>query len=278
MRLVIMQFSAILLSLAALPTHSSAQEPALPGHVVDIKVGEYFIIAPDSIPSGLVTLRLTQTGDVTKPWPADTARLRADLTYHVHMIWLVRLDSARTSSDLFEAARDRKPSPWAKILGGPGFADAPHASNVSMLLTPGNYALVCYVGSAREDRSRYHVLKGMVRPLTVIARATTDTLPAAEVNIVLRGGSVQMPDTLAARTWRFVVRNDGERSVDFGISKVKPGYTLDQVRAWRPNQMTEPPRRAVGGLVYIEAQKSLMTTAALEPGDYIFGGKHVVVR
>ena len=255
-----------------------AKQAALPGHVIDIKVGEYFITAPDSAPAGLVTLRLTQTGDVVKPFPADTVKLKADLTYHFHMVWLVRLDSARTITDLLVAARDSQPSPWKTILGGPGFADAPNSSNVTMLLTPGNYALVCYVGSAREDRNRYHLLKGMIRPLTVSARVSSEPLPATPLTILLRPGSVVMPDTLARGQHRILIRNERERAADFGIARVKAGYTVAQALSWQPRMMTEPPRHAVGGVVHIMPEQSLITTVTLEPGDYLFGGKHVVIR
>ena len=225
-----------------------------------------------------MTLKVTQTGDATKPFPADTAKLRADLTYHFHMVWLVRLDSAKTVADLLEAERNRTPSPWATILGGAGFADLPAASNVTMLLTPGDYALVCYVGSAQADRSRYHAMKGMMRPFTVTARANTDKLPATDLEIVLSGRTVQMPDTLAARSWRIAVRNDGDRFTDFGIGRIKRGYTVAQALEWRPRSMTEPPRQAAGGVVYIKPKSALITTVNLEPGDYLFGAKHVVVR
>jgi hypothetical protein len=263
------------LSIAAAAHSQSSQ---LPGRVIDIKVGEYFINAPDSAPAGLVTLRVTQTGDVTKPFPADTAKLQADLTYHFHMVWLVRLDSARTFTDLLQAERDGKPHTWAKIQGGAGFADVPGSSNVTMLLTPGNYALVCYVGSAREDRNRYHLLKGMIAPLTITARPNADQLPATNLTVVLGGDSIIAPDTLAAGTHRILVQNNGVRVSDLGIARLKPGYTVEQAIAWRPRTLTEPPRHAVGGVVYVKSDRPLITTVTLQPGDYFFGGKHVAVR
>lgn len=271
--------SALLVATIALPTIMQGQNVALPGHLIDIKVGEYFIIAPDSAPAGLVTLRLTQTGDAVKRWPADIARLRADPTYHFHMVWLVRLDSSRTFSDLFEAERDHQPTPWATVLGGPGFADAPGSSNVSLVLTPGNYALVCYVGSAREDRSRYHLLKGMIRPITVTAgHSRPESLPTTDLTIVLRGDSVLVPDTLQAGVRRLLVRNEGAGPTDFGVSLVKGGYTVAEARAWRSRMMTEPPRYSVGGVVFVTPGRTLVTTVSLQKGNYLFGSKHVVVR
>lgn len=267
----------ILLALASPSKATFAQSSSLPGRVVDIKVGEYYILAPDSIPPGLVTLRLTQTGDVVKPFPADMAKLKADLTYHFHMIWLVRLDSAKTSADLLKAERDGSSTPWATIVGGPGFADAPESSNVTMILKPGNYALVCYVGSAREDRNRYHLLKGMIRPLTVVKGAVSENLPSPTLTIVLRDGAVEMPKTLSPGPYRLLVRNKRNRPSDFGISRLKPGYTIEQAKAWRARLLTEPPRHAVGGLVWIAADSALMTSVTLKPGDYFFGDSHVAV-
>jgi len=45
-------------------TSSSAQSPTLPGTIVDIKATEFAFLAPDSIPAGLTTFRLLQTGMV----------------------------------------------------------------------------------------------------------------------------------------------------------------------------------------------------------------------
>ena len=256
---------------------ADAQRSNVPSRVVDLRVGEYFILAPDSIPAGLVTLRLTQSGDATKPWPGDMEKLKTDLTYHFDMIWLVRLDSGKTVDDLLKAERDRLPTPWATILGGPAFADTPGSSNVTLVVPRGNYALACFVGSAREDRSRYHLLKGMVRALKVTDGSTSARLPEPQQTIVLRNDSTLMNDTLRAGSYRILVRNEGQKSSDFHISRLKRGYTVAQARAWRARSFTEPPKHAVGGIVWIPAKRELMTTIGLEPGDYLFGDKHVVV-
>ncbi|HVF39953.1 MAG TPA: hypothetical protein VM939_08630 [Gemmatimonadaceae bacterium] len=269
---------ALIAGTALYPVFLGAQKPDLPGKVVDIRAGEYFIISPDSIRAGLITIRLTQTGDVTKPWPADMDKLRADLTYHFHMVWLVRLDSGKTAADLLRAEHDRAPTPWATILGGPGFADTPGSSNVTMIVPPGNYAFVCYVGSAREDRDRYHLLKGMIRPLRVTGKSTSEPLPVPRLRVSVRNDSTVMSDTLVAGSQTILVRNTGKRPTDFAINRLKPGYTVAQARAWRPRMMTEPPKHAVGGVVWIASDSELLTTVVLEAGDYFFGNKHVVVR
>lgn len=272
------RLSMFLLAVLASGGALDAQTSILPGRVVDIRVGEFFVEAADSVPAGVLTLRLTQTGDIVKPFPADMEKLRADLTYHFHMIWLVRLDSGKTINDLIRAERDDAPTPWATILGGPAFADAPGSSNVSLVVPAGSYALVCYVGSAREDRSRYHLLKGMARPLKVTDAPRAGELPAPQLTVVLRKDSTLVQDTLKAGSYRIRVRNEMARGADFHVNRVRAGYTVAQARQWRPRMLTEPPRHAVGGVVSVPLGGALMTTVVLEPGDYFFGEKHVVVR
>ncbi|MGK2961989.1 MAG: hypothetical protein ACSLFK_07550 [Gemmatimonadaceae bacterium] len=267
----------LLLSSASIAATANAQGN-LPGRVTDIKVGEYFITAPDSIAAGIVTLRVTQTGDVAKPWPPDMVKLRADPTYYFHMVWLVRLDSAKTIADYYNAVRDSAPAPWATIVGGAGFAEAPGSSNVSLIVPPGNYALVCHVGSARPNRDRYHMLKGMFRSLKVVGASGTERLPVPTLTVVLSGDSLVMPDTISAGEYRILVQNMRARRSDFEINRLKLGFTIAQLRAWRANQLTEPPKHSVGGVVGITPNGSLLTSVVLDRGDYFFGEKHVVVR
>ena len=274
----ILLLSCLLFLGGSASTPAVAQSHSPPGQIVDVRVGEYFILAPDSIPAGLVTLQLTQTGDVTKPWPADMEKLRTDVTYHFHMVWLVRLDSGKTITDVVNAERTQVPTPWMTILGGPGFADTPGSSNVTVMVPQGSYALVCFVGSAREDRNRYHLLKGMIRPLKVTGAPTSSTLPAPQLTIVLGNDSAMVADSLTAGAYRILVRNEGPRLADFAIGRLKSGYTISQARAWRPRLLTEPPRHAIGGIVGIPAGRALMTTVVLAPGEYFFGDEHVVVH
>ena len=252
----------------------------LPGHVLDIVADEYAFHAPDSVPAGVVTLRLTQHGDATLPWPGDTARRRQDPTYDLHMVWLVRLDSARTVSDLVQSEIDRQPTPpWATLVGGVGFAHPPGAANSTLHLEPGSYAIVCFVGSAREDRTRYHLLKGMVRPLTVTrASSAAEAMPATDVVVDLAGDSIGVSDTLAAGTHRLLVRNARARPADFAIRRLNPGVSIDSANAWRPLFLTEPPFTVLGGVVAVPVNGSLITTIAFEPGEYAFGRRLVVVE
>ena len=267
-----------LVAVALLGCSARDDDNELPGHVLDISADEYAFTAPDSVPAGVVTLRLTQRGDAVLPWPGDSAHRVQDPTYDLHMAWVVRLDSARTVNDLLQAELDSAPTPWAVIVGGVGFADPPATANATLRLEPGNYALVCFVGSAREDRSRYHLLKGMVRSLVVTAATDSAALPATDVVVVLTGDSVEVADTIPAGRHRILVRNEGERRADFGVRSIPAGVTMEEVNAWRPRFMIAPPFASLGGVIAIPPGGSLITTLTLEPGDHIINRRHIVVQ
>jgi hypothetical protein len=118
----------------------------------------------------------------------------------------------------------------------------------------------------------------MARSLKVTANPGRPRLPQVQLAVTLRGDTTVVRDTLEAGTYRILVMNEGQRSADFHIGRLKPGFTVAQAREWRPRTLTEPPKHAVGGVVYVPSKQGLMTTVVLEPGDYFFGQKHVVVR
>src|SRR5688500_3670414 len=212
----------------------------LPGHVVDVAAGEFFFQAPDSIPAGLTTFRLRQIGLAhTRAMAGAAARDSmadvADPTRAFHMLWLVRLDSGKTVADFHRAQQADEPTPWTRNLGGPGFARPPATTNATLVLEPGNYVLTCFVGSARDDRTRYHLLKGMFRALTVLPNnAPVAALPTPDVVIrVDEKGAIHYSAPLIAGRRVLQVENARPRPYEFAIRRVNPGRTTAEAIAWR---------------------------------------------
>src|SRR3954466_1767726 len=116
--------------LASLSSANDAGRPAprtLPGHVVDVTAGDFFLHAPDTIASGLTTLRV-------------------HVVQGEHIAVLVRLDSAHTATDLLRARREGHPRPpWVHFIGAPGFPPPKGTANATMVLAPGHYLLMCDV-------------------------------------------------------------------------------------------------------------------------------------
>ena len=232
----------------------AAQSP-LPGNVVDVKATEFFFEAPDSIPSGLTTFRLTQAGMAAERALAgkkgrELVADQGDNTRGLHMLWVVRLDEGKTVADLSAAAHAGEAAPWKRIIGGPAFAPPPRTTNATLNLEPGTYALVCYIGSAREDRKRFHLLHGMVRQL-VVTPSTAALAPPVQADVVARisaEGVVEFSTPIRSGRQTIEVRNEMSREREFV-------FIRDGVGA--------------GGLSSARNGTTIFTTIDFEPGDYI---------
>ena len=261
---------------------TSTSARALPGRVVDVKAAEFHFRAPDTIPAGLTTFRLLQEGFVADRLRAGV-RGRAlvadkdDDTRGVHMLWVVRLDSGKTLADLYRAARDgQRTTSWARQLGGPAFAFPPSTTNATLDLEPGNYALVCYIGSARADRARYHLLNGMFRALTVVP-STQRRAAAPEVDIVATISAekaVTFSKPLRAGRVTMRVQNESDEDLEFKFQRVPAGVTG---KAFLAQTRGTGPGIPAGGLSSVPPRASVITTLDFRPGEYIVG-THASIR
>src|SRR5688500_6854994 len=258
-------------------TPGGAPRPGtLPGRVVDVRAGEFFFQASDSIPAGLTTIRLEQiglaaerarTGVTGRELVAD----KGDNTRGAHMLWVVRLDSGKTVADLQRAARAReRTTTWATQLGGPGFAVPPRTSNVTLDLEPGNYVLVCYIGSAHDDRTRYQLLNGMFRALTGLPSTTTKA-PAPRPDIIARitgDGVLHLSAPVPAGRVVIRVENETDTDYEFKLQRMRPGLTGKQFLAQGPGAGPGVPW---GGLSSVPPRSAVTTTNDFEPGEYVMG-------
>ena len=267
--------STLRLAHGQVPGTRQGTEP-LPGRVVDVKAGEFFFQAPDSIPAGLTTFRLRQIGLVVDRLSAGaTGRAlvadKGDDTRGAHMLWVVRLDDGKTVADLHRAAQaGERTTTWAKQLGGPSFALPPRTSNATLDLAPGNYALVCYIGSARADRTRYHLLNGMFRALTVLP-ATAAKVSVPRPNVIARiteGGTVQFSAPITAGLMVIRVENATDEEYEFKFQRVPSGLTGTQFLSQPPSAGPGVPW---GGLSGVPPRGVVMTTIDFEPGEYVVG-------
>lgn len=275
----------VVLPLAFIGVTLGAQQPpwapprpdsaALPGLTVDVRAGEFFFQAPDTIPAGLTTFRLHQTGILAERHAAGMQGQalvadKGDNTRGFHMLWVVRLDSGKTMADLYRATQAGDvPTPWAKHLGGPGLALPPRTTNATLSLTPGNYVLVCFVGSARADRTRYHFLNGMSRAFTVVATSRPATAaPRADVVARIVGqGVVEFSAPIRAGRQVIRVDNASDRRKEFKFARMRTGVTGKDFLA----QVDSSPAIGWGGLSDVPAGGSVTTTIDFEPGEYVVG-------
>ena len=259
-------------------TARRADTERLPGRVVDVSAGEFYLRSPDSIPAGLTTFRLSQVGDLlTNPEKVTKENLAPatpdnDPTRAFHMLWIVHLEPGRTADEWYKAKVKNERTPWAVDLGGPASADPPRTSNATLVLEPGSYVLVCYVGSAREDKNRHHLLKGMFRPLTVVpSKTATVSLPVPDITARITGeGGIQLSGTLRAGRQVIRVVNETSKSHEFITVRVKEGRPAEEVAVWKRPDGTPRPFESRGGLSDIPPGATRTITGLFEPGAYVF--------
>lgn len=125
------------------------REPGAPPatRTVTVTATDYALESLDTLPAGAVTLRLVNRGK------------------EFHHLWVARLDDGKTVEDLSAALKTPGPLPaWVRDMGGPNAPAPGGESNGTVLLAPGNYVLACLIPSSDGVP---HLMKGMVRPLTV---------------------------------------------------------------------------------------------------------------
>lgn len=271
-------FLCALLVSGAEAQQSRGRAQSLPGRVVDVAAGEFFLRAPDTIRAGLVTFRLSQIGDrLTNPAKAEVENLAPatrdnDPTRAFHMLWVTRLEPGRTVSEWYDAHVKGEPTPWALDLGGPSAAEPPGTSNATMVLEPGNYVLVCHVGSAREDKNRSHLLKGMFRALTVVAGSSSaPVMPRAHVIARLTdAGQITLEGNVRRGPQQIRVINETAKSHEFMVLQVKQGRTAQEAVTWKRTDGTARPFLQLGGLSDIPPGATRTVTIHFGTGSHIF--------
>ncbi len=150
-------------------------------------------------------------------------------------------------------------------------ADPPGTANVTMTLRAGNHVLVCFVGSAHEDKTRSHVMKGMFRPLIVRPSSTQpQPLPGGDVSAVITGtGQIKLNGTLRRGMRSIRVTNETTKALEFTVHRIKPGRTAAEAVTWKRTDGTDHPFESNGGFSDVPPGESRLTTITFEPGTYV---------
>ena len=233
--------------LACLGGTRPASEDNLPGNVVDVVAGDYFLQAPDTIPAGLTTFVL---------------RLHSG---H-HALFVVRLDDGRTVTDFVQSYAKRMPRPWARFLGGPGFTSVERPVNATLMLEPGNYVLADVMNEEKYDGTG-HLSKGMYRALTVLASASSSPEPTPDIVVRMTDSRFELSKPLTAGVHVIRVENAGTREHEFKVSRVRPGNSAAGLR--RGAALREATEEW-GGVTGFPAGRHATITLEFPPAEYVF--------
>lgn len=225
-----------------------AQTPAPAPTLVSVTTTDYAFAAPATIPAGLTTIRLVNQGK------------------EMHHVQVVRLDDGHTMEELMQAAGAHGPIPgWVHFVGGPNVPGPGSFTEATMDLKPGSYALVCFIPSPDGVP---HLMKGMVKPLTVQPAESRAEAPVADVRMTLRDYAFEITPEIAAGRRTIRVENAAAQPHEVAVMRLAPGKTAQDVMAWMQTQAGPPPMTLMGGTSLLSTGEANTITAEFEPGEY----------
>ena len=218
--------------------------------VVLVRAMDYSFTAPASIRAGVTTFRLTNAGK------------------ELHHLSIVRLPEGKSAADYLAAMKaEGHPPTWATDVGGPNAAIPGATIEATMSLDAGNYALVCFIPSPGKPVP--HLMKGMVRPLTVRAPVRAGAMPAADVDIRLNDYNFALSKPLTAGRHVVRVTNDAEQPHEAIIIRLDPGKSITDASAWVEQGMQgPPPGMALAGVSPLSKGRSAIFPVLMTAGTY----------
>jgi uncharacterized cupredoxin-like copper-binding protein len=226
-----------------------AAAPASP-QLVHVKAADFKFDMPTSVPAGPVNFHLMNEGK------------------QLHHAMVVRLEDGKTVKDLAEAMKtEGPPPPWLKFVGGPnGIAPGATASS-TLLLTPGQYAVVCMIPGTDGVP---HMAKGMVQGFEVAGPVSQAVLPVATDTVHLKDYGFQSARPISAGSHSILVVNDGPQVHEMVLLKLMPGKTVKNFGDWATTggMKGPPPAMPIGGAGLMEPGGSSLVSVDLTPGEY----------
>jgi hypothetical protein len=216
--------------------------------VIEINAVDFAYQAPDTIPGGWVTLRIKNGGK------------------ELHHGALYRLDQGKTLDDVLKLSGPAMPE-WMVAVGGPsGASPGGGTLETTVQLAAGSYVLVCEIPS---PDGKLHVMKGMIRPVTVVAPATEAATPASDITVKLADFSFDFSGELTAGKHTFRVETVPGQAHEVIIARLAPGKKAEDFLAWVETMAGPPPIEGIAGGTTALANGAInVFEAELSAGDY----------
>jgi hypothetical protein len=238
---------AVLLSVAALPLALGFRAPTAP--TVTVTAQDYSLDVPDTLPAGAVTFKLVNQGK------------------EFHHVWIARMEGGHTVEDLLKILAARQPIPsWLKDAGGPN-APRPEGGEATATVTlePGRYIVGCLIPS--KDGVP-HLMKGMVREVTVLPTSRPARTPEADAVMTLRDYTFFLSRPLTAGPHVIEVRNEGTQWHEVELVQLAPGKTPRDVIEFIEHGIGTPPGLPFGGVSPLAVGGTSYLHMDLGPGRY----------
>jgi hypothetical protein len=226
-------------------TDATAQEvqPAL----VVFTATDFAYAGPDTIHSGPNVIRLVNHGA------------------EAHHISMFRLDSAHTMQEMMALPPSANPA-WLVAVGGPNAAMPGDSVRATLNLEPGNYVMLCFITGTDQ---KPHFMKGMVRPLTVVAAtAPVAQEPSADVIVTLKDYAFDIAPAITAGRKTIRVNNDGPQSHEMVVVRLQAGKTVKDFVDWTNTMQGPPPGDIINGISGMSPGQHAFFTNNYTPGNY----------
>jgi hypothetical protein len=225
---------------------SGCHEPVMHGPELDITADEYGFRMPDSVPAGLVHIRLHNAGR------------------DIHEAVLERFtDTIGTAATYVDSVRAHVAFPGnAEDVGGAALTLPGDSAGVWLRLAPGHYAVVCWKGD--------HLSRGMAHDLRVVAsNGRSGDPPRATRQLTLVNFAFTLDAPLVAGRYVLHVRNAGTEAHEADIIKATPTAGLREYLAWIDSGSHGlPPVAPVAGFGDLYPGKEAWVELRLAPGRY----------
>ena len=272
-----------LLACSGSGTDRAGQSVAGAEPAVEVTAVEYAFRAPDRIPAGWTTFRLTNAGSephfflLTR---LPEGRTLEDYGREVGRAFGVAYDSLKAGMvDKAAAFRilGRLLPAWygsAAPGGGVGLVSPGISGQATVRLDPGTYVMECYV---KSPDGRFHTELGMVRTLVVTRDSSPTARPSADLRAAVWNGRVEAPATVVAGdhvvALHFAEQPEAGLGNDLPLVHLADTTRLDAVTRWIDWMEIDglrPPAPAafLGGVQEMPAERTAYFSISVQPGRY----------
>jgi uncharacterized cupredoxin-like copper-binding protein len=218
------------------------------GQTVVVTATDYAFEAPASIPAGMTTFRLVNRGK------------------ELHHLVLIKIPADKTFEDMERESKHEMPPVWAELSGGPNAIDPGSQTELTQIIEPGRYVLVCFVPGVD---GKPHMMRGMHQIMEVTGPAAAAALPsAADITLKLADYSFTTSQPLAAGTHVIEIENAGPQPHELVLVRLAPGKSLPDFLTWVMKPAGPPPGSAIGGVSPMVSGRRARMKVDFTPGDY----------
>ncbi|MEE8595205.1 MAG: hypothetical protein V3T25_04985 [Gemmatimonadota bacterium] len=272
----------------------AATETSSEAHVVEVVARDYAFDAPDEIPSGWTTFRMTNAGEQEHflyiyrlPENKTYQEFQEEMIVSFGKVW-EQYDSGEINRAEAEAGLGSEIPGWffteVEPSGGPALTEPGETSQATVRLEPGTYVMECYV---KTPDGQWHTELGMQRELTVTADSTGASPPRADVELTLSNYEITTSGELTAGTRTVAVHveenPEGFMLHDVNLFRLEGGTEVREIVEWMDWMDLEgfrapAPGYSLGGVEHMAAGRTGYMTVELEPGNYAWVSEGYGIR